>query len=88
MKKITAVLVATLMILSSFTVLAAETMAKPDALYNYETGKLTVSGVADSNSTLTVYVVNPSFTKEDIGANNGALQNIRKITADKDGKYS
>ena len=87
MKKFLAILVATVMILSSISVFAAEAMDKPVASYSYEAETLTVSGSADANGEVTVYVVNPGKTKNDVGTE-GALQNFRKISVDAEGKYT
>lgn len=87
MKKFLAILVATVMILSSISVFAAEAMDKPVASYSYEAETLTVSGNASAGSEVTVYVVNPGKTKNDVGTE-GALQNFRKISADAEGKYT
>ena len=88
MKKFIAFLVATVMLLSTVSAFAAENMDKPVASFSYTDNKLSISGKATENAEVTVYVVNPGFTKDDIGTDNGAVQNFRKVTVDKEGKYS
>ena len=74
--------------ITTVSVFAAETMDKPVASFSYTDNKLSISGKAMENAEVTIYVVNPGFTKDDIGLDNGALQNFRKVSADKEGKYA
>ena len=89
MKKITAILLIFSMLASMALCACAQELDKPVVLYDYETGNLAVSGSADVNEELTLYILNPGFTAEDIyTAGEAAVQYFRILNADKNGKYN
>ena len=88
MRKITALLLVVLMIMSSIISVQAGSLEKPQVIYNYEKGLLTVSGVATPGEELTVYVINPGYERDSVYTyGETAVQNFRVINADENGEY-